>query len=199
MKHCHRCSEFKVFTPAELLERTGSRVLDERSRPPDHSMLYLRFQTAEMFINSGDIISPCKLPIRNIKNNFLSSEISDEALKNVIVQLDKGREVQDNVDCCYELFCGVLYGEMRQYELKLHEKRAHKNLYRINQPFWNNELYNIWLNLRVAEKRYLKCKEPVLRKNLHDIFKTCQYDFDKKLRMYKRRYRRGKAFELKIL
>lgn len=77
-----------------------------------------------------------------------------------------------------------------------------KKYYRVKQPYWNNELNELWLKLRSAERIFLKCGpgEPWKRKRaLHSEFIQCQTHFDRKLRFFKRRFKRGQALKLEQL
>ena len=76
-----------------------------------------------------------------------------------------------------------------------------KKYYRTKQPYWNNELNELWSKLCSAEKTFLKCGlgEPWKRRAVHSEFKQCQVNFDRKLRFFKRRFNRGQALKLEQL
>ncbi len=76
-----------------------------------------------------------------------------------------------------------------------------KKYYRTKQPYWKNELNELWLKLCSAERTSLKCspRDPQKRRALHSEFKQCQVNFDRKLRFFKRRFKRGQALKLEQL
>lgn len=122
------------------------------------------------------------------------------SLNSIIELLDSSAETQDGLNNCYDFLCAILDKETERHRprTKMQQKGSQKKII-VKQPYWNSDLQNMWWNLRLAEKTFLKCKDQILKKRLHKIFKTCQFNFDKKLRLYKRRYRRGKALQLDYL
>ena len=69
-----------------------------------------------------------------------------------------------------------------------------KKSYRKSQPFWNEELENLWFAACQAEKLYLNFKpytyyDQLIKSNLRINFKTAQKEFDKRFRALKRRYK----------
>ena len=52
-----------------------------------------------------------------------------------------------------------------------------------------------------CKRTFLKCGlgEPLKRKALHSEFKQCQVNFDRKVRLFKRRFNRGQALKLEQL
>lgn len=76
-----------------------------------------------------------------------------------------------------------------------------KKHYRVKQPYWNNELNELWLKLCSTERTFLRCGpgDPWKRRALHDEFKQCQVNFGRKLRFFKRRFKRGQALKLEQL
>ena len=175
------CLEFSVFTPSDLLQRVGFEginLIDDHSRIPDHSALCLRFQTGEVFNNDNglEFQGQVRRRRRNFPVNFLTSEISRKALIEIIDQLDFGQKTQDNVDYCYDRLCDFLHKELDKYGAV--KKDVEKKFYRTKQPYWNNELNELWLNSRAAEKMFLKCKDQSKRRDLKIAFKRCQHDFD---------------------
>lgn len=121
------------------------------------------------------------------------------AFKNITDQLENGEKTQDNMDYCYDWFCNVLDREISIYRPKIKVSKQNEAKPKIKKPYWNNELQNLWKNLCLAEKRFLKCKDQITRRELHNTFKDSQYDFDKRFRFYKRQYRRGKVLLLEYL
>lgn len=193
------CAEFKVFTPRDLADKKGQPVMDmidDRCRLPDHSVLYLRFKAKEIISERIGSLLHNKRRFRKLDETFLDSD-SYTCLNSIVELLESGEKTQDSINNCYDSLCALLDKESEKYRPKT--KRQSKDSQRklkIKQPYWNNELQNMWLNLRLAEKHFLKCKDQTLRRALYNTFKSCQSEFDKKLRFYKRRYRRGKALQL---
>ncbi|XP_049903768.1 uncharacterized protein LOC126392428 [Epinephelus moara] len=134
---------------------------------------------------------------RNFPVNFLSSEMCCRALLEILHQLEGGQNKQGNIDQCYDRLCELLYKEMDKHgTLKKHILRK---CHRMKRPYWNTELNELWTKLRSAEKMFLKCKEQHKKRDLKDEFKQCQFNFDRRLRYFKRRFRRGQALQLEQL
>ena len=69
------------------------------------------------------------------------------------------------------------------------------------QPFWNDELRDLWFSACQAEKQYLNfkitSKDDLHHKNiLKNVYKNAQAHFDKKFRFYKRKYNNKHQNEL---
>lgn len=59
------------------------------------------------------------------------------------------------------------------------------------------ELKKLWNDKRNAEKEFLKCKNPLIRRRqLKDKYTQTQFIIDKRIRFYKRQFRRGQALQL---
>ncbi len=68
----------------------------------------------------------------------------------------------------YDCLCDLLYKEIEKY---CGEKMGSvKKYYGVKQPYWNNELNGLWLNLRCAENTFLRCKNQSKRRKLQDEF-----------------------------
>uniref|UniRef100_A0A3B3H959 ribonuclease H n=1 Tax=Oryzias latipes TaxID=8090 RepID=A0A3B3H959_ORYLA len=197
----NECVEFKVLTPLELIKSNKSdlmNLIDDRSKLPDHSVLYLRFKTIETnFSNNMQAGLQNKKPIRKLPVHFLESEVCCESLCEIGLQLREGKQTQENLNHCYGWFCNVLFKELDKNRPK-QKYKSNKGICKRNQPYWNNELQSLWEKLCLSEKKYLKCKEMVLKRELLSVFKNCQSHFDKKLKLFKRRFRRGKALQLQL-
>ena len=134
---------------------------------------------------------------RNVPVNFLSSELCHKALFKVLNQLENGRKTQENVDHCYDQFCDLMYKEMDKSCVV--KKVMVKQHYRIKRLYWNDELNKLWVDLRLAEKSFLKCKDQSKRRTVKYEFQYCQSNFDRRLRFFKRRFKRGQALQLEHL
>lgn len=193
------CLEFGVYTPSELISRLGNeavKLLDERSKMPDHSVLCLRFQAGESTSEyptdpQQNVKRQCRL--RHIPANFLSDEMCCQTLREITYQLENGSRNQDNVDQCYDRLCALLHKEIDKH---CAPRNRNVKKYRVKQPYWNNELNGLWGNLRRVEKIFLKCKDLSRRSTLRDEFKRCQFIFDRRLTFFKRRFKRGQALQL---
>lgn len=74
-----------------------------------------------------------------------------------------------------DLLCDILYKEMDIHGTV--RINVAKQSYRTKQPFWNNELNELGLNLCLAEKRFLKCNDQNKRKELKNKFRYCRDTF----------------------
>ena len=204
----NRCLEFSVYTPTELVDLVGHEainLIDERSRLPDHSVLLLRFQATDIgLLRSASQDPSCPSQVkrrnRNYPEDFLSSDMSSRALSDLLEQLQATQKSQTDIDRWYNNLCDFLHSEMDKF-CPAKEQGGTRKYFRVNQPYWNDELKGLWRGMRAAEQLFLKCKSgaPSERAILLKQFKHSQMTFDRRLRFFKRRFRRGQALKLEQL
>ncbi len=199
------CTEFRDITPNDLLESNEPacfKLLGDRCKVPDHSLLLLKFKAnvcvrGTPIVQSPEAVNKCRRP-RVFPENFLSSELCCTALLEMIRNFEACRDNREDLDLGYESLCSVLYAELDRLSppksSALGKKSGHKG-----KPFWNCELNTLWADVRGAEKKYLKCQDRLQKKCLRDEFKQCQHIFDKRLRFFKRRFNRGQGMHLEQL
>ncbi|XP_051813220.1 uncharacterized protein LOC110949666 isoform X1 [Acanthochromis polyacanthus] len=196
-KDIKSCLEINVYTPSELAEKIGSEALDligPQSRLPDHSLLSLKFRTGEFVLPKQDNSNlPRKIIRRCFSSKFLSTDDCAVTLTSIQNRFVKEIETQQNMDTTYKKLCDIIHKEMGCSERKTGHRPKY---YKINQPYWNEELHNLWTKARVAEKLYLKSRVPIEKITLKCEFKKHQQYFDRKLRFIKRNFRRGQSITL---
>ena len=105
---------------------------------------------------------------------------------------------QTELDMWYDRFCKFLHSELKS-DSRVGTRHATRKS-KLIQPYWNQELDALWVEMRGAERTFLKCKpranDPGLRDQLKIKYKQKQYMFDKRLKFFKRKYQRGQILHL---
>ena len=214
------CVAFNIVTPVECFNKFCSVDLAGNTGSlSDHSVLILTI-SIDSYIQIPDTIKSLsgsenihtysdtvKLPmndifyerfkIETIPENFLSSEETITLIANL------ARELNDNVyieqqllDEIYNRFCNLYHIEMRKTfrSVNVHPKKK-KHLYRKPRPFWNEELQNLWYNVRKAEREYVKSKGQQVS-DLRQHYKQTRNTFDKTFRREERFFNKGNMTDL---
>ena len=116
------------------------------------------------------------------------------AMLKLIDRIQNLNKNQEELDNWYKEFCALVHSELN---INVDKSKFRKS--KSNNPYWNDDLGYLWSDMRSSEHLFLKCKNPVLRKQLKVNYKQKQYNFDKKLRFYKRRYQRGQIIQMEQL
>lgn len=199
----NKCLEFSVYTPSDMVNLVGpecNNLIDDHSKLPDHSVLLLRFQASEILnTHVAGCAQRVKRRNRDYPAEFLSSDACRRSLVELTEQLQTGQKSQSEIDQFYNDFCGFLHKEMDKY-CPAKEIGGPQKYYRVKQPFWNDELNGLWIGMRSAERSFLKCKSgDSERQTLLNEFRERRANFDRRLRFFKRRFKRGQALQLEQL
>ncbi|XP_071165972.1 uncharacterized protein [Mytilus edulis] len=125
--------------------------------------------------------------------DMFSNQRTAHAIENVIDRLQNSHVIQSEIDEIYSEFVDLVQSEMNEklnYKVTS-KKSSRKNGRRKQKHWWNNELSDLWQQVKNNENLYLQCKgtkckqeQNSLRKN----FKESRKDFDKKARQAERQY-----------
>ena len=195
------CISFEVITPTQLVNKVGCvELIGERSRLPDHSMLYLELQTGQVN-NQYDVASMAPLHSRGrmcrrtLPQNFLNSVRSQSELRSLNDSLQSG---QTDLDKWYEHFCKLIHDEVGTVNTNSKQiNNTGKKPKYPRKPYWNEELQILWHAMHKAEQSFLKheCRE-IAKRDLLKTFKEHQHTFDKAYRKHKRAYQRGQILHI---
>ena len=194
------CSYFKVLTVQSIIERCSLHgLLGERSRPPDHSVLIAEFkadcsmQTKINTVNNGKV----KYKLKKIPADFMTSDLSRQAIANIIDSIENTRENQTRIDDIYHNLCSIIKTEMEAKIPKYNTAKQSNKRYKPRKPFWNDELQRLWNKMYHTEKDFLKFKGPNQgRQRLRQVYISARNAFDKHLRQSERTYRRSQAIDI---
>ena len=193
------CLEFKVLLASQIVEdRALFNLIGDNCRLPDHSMLWLKFGTGpEMPHQQQEPVTTGhtkKWVSRDVPDTFLKSDLGRTAMLKLIEKTHNLKKNQEELDNWYKEFCVLVQSELNTNVVKPKCRKSKQN-----NPYWNSELGHLWSDMRSAERLFLKCKDPQLRKRLKVTYKQKQYNFDKRNRFYKRRYQRGQIIQIEQL
>lgn len=200
------CIELNIHSPNELIE-SGTfsclNLLGDRYRVPDHSMLVLTFQAGGGSTEDyrvSDNVQLRQYPQKNIRNVSPHLFSSSECQIVLIELLDKLTQVQHQkeIDKWYGEFCKYICNVTEVSSSPYSNRKD--GFSRKRKPYWNGQLKVMWKEMRMAERRFLKCDGKDLRKQqLKNEFKARQNNFDRKLRACKINYERGQALKIEHL
>jgi hypothetical protein len=75
--------------------------------------------------------------------------------------------------------------------------RKTRKRYKHFKPYWDDELENLWQNVRISERKFLRFRGDKNTQNqLRSQFKLAQDTFDRRIRSAERRYKRSLAFDI---
>jgi hypothetical protein len=154
---------------------SGIQTLD--SLPHDH-IFYKRFN------------------IDVIPNNFLSSDMSRQSIEQLNLEIQGNVTSQEHVNAVYYDFCEIYHSEMiNTFRVYNTHPNAKKKLFRKAKPFWNDELQQLWYEVKRTEHLYVRAEKQdavIARTN----FKRAQDNFDKVYRREERHFNRLKLMDL---
>ncbi len=127
--------------------------------------------------------------IGTVPVNFCDSDVTREAILQLIERIEQCRSLQTDIDSAYSQVCDMYYKEMNTFfQCKNVYPSAQKRFHKCTKPFWNAELQSLWQKLCQEEKVFLKSSGGNRRIALSN-FKRAQHDFDRTYRRTERRYR----------
>ena len=204
------CSSFNVMPVIDImLENNLDTFVSERCKPPDHSVLILRYRisssAADDHINNDvtndNLRSDDDLFKRynygTISPEFLASNSWIEVLDYLISRLENIEKYQSEIDSFYNEMLLHVFQEMDHHiDYKKASKKSKKH-YKNHKPYWTDELTIAWKNMSNSEKLYIKSKQKgPLTRNLYHDFMYKRKIFDRLLRNTERNYYRNKAMEI---
>ena len=120
-----------------------------------------------------------------------------EIVNNLINRIQCCRETQNEIDSIYENLCEVIKQEMNDKIPQISSTKRTRKWYKHTKPYWNNELQNLWNNMNLKERNYLKSRRNnQVRRNLHNEYIRSRNVFNKLLRQCERSYRRNQAIDI---
>ena len=147
-----KCDSFKVHLVKDLIDP----IINTVECLPDLSVLELCIKmgfTSDMITSETDICfnvndsdKSCeqtsrKFAVKNIPNNFLSSEITRLAISKCVETMLTSKETQTEIDSLYDSVCDVYYAEMNALlNYKDVGPASYKRGRHSAKPFWTNEL-----------------------------------------------------------
>ena len=185
-------------------------LLGHRSKAPDHAFILTEFDTGLLYsvrnsnIDSDSNIHMKRDPIyklNRIPDDFMQSELSRNALCELIQTIESTRETQNNVDAIYDGLTNTILNEMNNRIPKYDTSKRTRKRHRTYKPYWNDNLSELWNAMRLSEREFLKCdsKHSTRRTALRQDFKIAQNNFDKTLRKAERTYRRTVANDIESM
>ena len=195
------CESFKVHLMTDIVNKFG--LMPPQSLP-DHSFLVSTFSVSAAMTNYQSLVSnqannsvPKRNPKKNLSkidsNFFMSEDINNQVLET-IMRLENGLKNQQEIDRLWVEVKELFLNEMSKLpDLPTSSnKKSNKNLKK-SQPFWNDELEQIWREVCRTERLYTQFtvtsnNQLGWKHHLRSNYKDAQKLFDKKFRFYKRQF-----------
>ena len=150
-------------------------------------------QTKINTVNNGKV----KYKLKKIPADFMTSDLSRQAIANIIDSIENTRENQTRIDDIYHNLCSIIKTEMEAKIPKYNTAKQSNKRYKPRKPFWNDELQRLWNKMYHTEKDFLKFKGPNQgRQRLRQVYISARNAFDKHLRQSERTYRRSQAIDI---
>ena len=206
------CKHFEVLPPGVALERYYRSDVRAPESVSDHSVLKL---TIALVLNDNDEhmvedFETCqwKSPIpkddiffkrfkmETLPENFLNSPETNAALLQMIADVERVRVDQESIDLIYKRFCNIYHSELQTYFKSTDiYPSAKKRYFRNSKPYWNDQLRNMWADVRKTEVEFTRARGPNVS-HARQKFKEAQNKFDKLYRREKRKYQRTQFNDL---
>jgi hypothetical protein len=147
---------------------------------------------ANVWAESVKSKSARKYDLSAIPNNCMSNGAWRENINVIIDQLQSHCEDQNELDCLYDNMCRIVFGEMDKFlNYKEFSGRKTGKLLKFHKPYWNDRLTELWKDMSLKEKYFLKNKghsrEKLVQRN---AFVSARSQFDRYLRSRQREYRK---------
>ena len=117
-------------------------------------------------------------------------------LDNLLSRLNTTDPAQSHVDSLYNDMLSVIFTEMDQYIQYKCVGNKTRRRFKMQKPYWNDELTSSWKSMCDAERIFRKNKDSSRRTDLRSDFLGKQKSFDKLLRQSERKYNRQKSMEI---
>ncbi len=204
-----KCTDFRVITPLDAVDNSNSRYLiGEKSKMSDHSILICSFSASYSTqcndVPQLDSATNAQYPgrkrrycFKNTPENFCNNDAFKASLHVYITKLETLQADQSNIDQNYNDLCELLVSEMDTYLDMGNADRQTRKRYKSHKPFWDEELTNLWLDMKNRNRLFIKSKKALHSKDqCYRDFKNAQSAFDKCLRRKERKYKRDQLENL---
>ena len=191
--------DFNVIPVSDIANKFNLPLPDKLTQMPDHSLLVTTITTSN-FIPTMD--EPClpsvtKYNVKDIPDVFMKSD--KHYIQEAIARIESELVNQDNVDKAYDTFLSMINGEMKKHlktrKSNINTTKKVKNTKLQKKPWWNQDLDELWKEVCMKEKRWLKHKGGSKQDYKRD-FVTSRRSFSHKHRKAKRAYQSRMQDEL---
>ena len=192
--------EFKVLRSRDVFTEAGCVGEVDLRTMPDHSMLTWVMSYSPRGTGQG-IYQPrtacaryVKFDLKSIPEDFMCDQSSIQTISELILRLNIQDVDQEVINSVYGEFCQTIYDQMKlkipNREVLITDSVAPKKR---NKPWWNDELHTLWMEVKNAEKSWLRQKAD---SKLKEEFITARKVFDKAVLNCKRNYWRERQQEI---
>ncbi|VDI54973.1 chondroitin sulfate synthase [Mytilus galloprovincialis] len=173
----------EVITTRSVIEHYNLfQFLVERSKILDHSILLAEFKTLTNIseYSSSKIDKFKRFRLKSIPNDCFGCDLRKAALQTLIQRNETTRATQSRVDNIYSDLCTLIVDEMNckipVYDASRKTRKRHKS----SNPFWNEELGQLYNAMRLKENSFSVLKEDQLPEgnfgrnfNMRKIINNC--------------------------
>ena len=187
-------SEFSVTRVTDLVNVLNNNNVLTPSGLPDHSILSWNIK-CDFYDDASDnkesetnLICD-KFNVTNVPPDFLCDIDILSSVNTAIADLEGSLRSQEDIDVAFNGWCNLVKGEMYA---KLPSNPVMSGLQnkkrRPGKPWWDETLSDLWNNVCLTEKNWLKCIDKGMKKNLKHVYCTARRIFDRETQRAKRVY-----------
>ncbi len=142
--------------------------------------------TASNDMNPGQ--NEVKYNVKNIPNDFFSSENSRNVLLKLIADQELAIESQNNVNRYYNELVECIFNEMNTYLPKIYGCGSkNQKRFKVKKPYWNENLKQLWSIMCTNEKHFLNFRgNNRVKRYLRERFTESSKTFHRELRKAQR-------------
>lgn len=206
-----RVKSFQTINVEEMVNNEGwSKLVEEGSKLPDHDLLQAVINTSGHYLTDfvrglgAKAHSPTKpKPVpRRFHPEFMENERIKSLLIGKIEELAVCEQLKHNFTKMYNELCDIIRAEMDLYH-KIGKRKSTPH-----KPYWCPLLSQLWKAMREAykdAKKFLNSRDKKRRKlktsTIPQVvrYRTAMQQFDKELRLAKRKYQVDKIVDLENL
>ena len=128
--------------------------------------------------------------VNEIPENFLTSDNVTEEFIRLEEETEQTGNTQNDIDTLYQHICDLYHREMKKsFKRKQILSSKRKKLSKCCKPFWNDNLQCLWNEVRNCENAFVAANSDD-GKNLRQLFRRAQQDFDRAYRKAERRFKK---------
>ena len=173
---------------ADLIDTDNCSLIGNNSKTPDHAIVLCKFRTdSDIVVKEVDLEGDESYVQRTKCKEAFENDNVDNILDLCDQFLDLQKS-QGDLDLAYDKLVDYYYSFVDEFPVKPNSSNMQKRI-KVNKPYWDSELYELWKIMNACEKDFLKDKSHGKgkdRKRL--IFKQSKCEFNKLVRKKERIY-----------
>ena len=193
-------TNFSVSLTSDLISACNNIANLAPISIPDHSLLSWNDVTNLTKIDEPVVQSTnkdstdrghVKFKLNSIPGDFMSDPSVLEQINVLIDKLESNVIDVSNIDNVYKDWCDIVKNSLYDnipYKTVVHDMSNNCRKHKPGKPLWNTRLSDLWSNLCIAEKKWLKCLVKSLKNTFKGEYVKLRKSFDREVQKAKRIY-----------